>query len=108
MKVRLEDQRIVFRLDDESRLNLLQNRESKTTIDYGNGELAFYLLLDSSVSNLGISIDTNIVRVVMPENYMALWDNIKVGFEENIKLDNGKEINLIIEKDLKRSKKRSS
>jgi len=106
MKVRLEDQRIVFRLNDEARTNLVHDKKIRTEVDFGNGALAFQLELSSAVSSLKMNFDKNEINVLMPENYIHLWDKIKVGFEEDVKLDNGKEVNLIIEKDLKRSKKR--
>ena len=108
MKVRLEDQRIVFRLNDESRANLKFQKDVKTIVDFGNGGLSFQIVLNSDVSSIGMTFNNNEVVVEMPESYMDVWDKVKIGFEEDVELANGKVINLIIEKDLKRSKKRDS
>ena len=45
------------------------------------------------------------LTVFIPDFYMEKWKKLKVGFEESIQLDNGEEIELIVEKDLRRSKK---
>lgn len=105
MKVRLEDQRIVFRLSEKDRESLTINRSIESRINFESSSLAFAITLTND-SNLAIENKERKIAVFMPESYMEKWDEVKVGFEEVLEYSDGTTLTLIIEKDLKRSKRR--
>lgn len=106
MKVRLEDQRIVFRLSEDDRESLMKNKTITSSIVLESSILSFTIELDKSIQSLSIEGKDGLTKVYMPESYMGKWDEVKVGFEEEMKYTNGNSLSLIIEKDLKRSKRR--
>lgn len=105
MKVRMEDQRIVFRLNDNDRESLLSNRSIESRINFELSSLSFRIELTDN-NSMFIESNDGITKVYMPESYMQKWDEVKVGFEEKIEFSKENILTLIIEKDLKRSKRR--
>ena len=107
MKVRLEDQRIVFRLNEEERKELLKTEFIDVKIDLGIEELIFSLTLSNNVNALTLDYSQGHTNILMPYSFMEEWDDVKVGFEDDLQFENGKTLRVLIEKDLKRSKKRN-
>jgi hypothetical protein len=107
MKVRIADQRIVFRLNDDARNRLLVDKSIYSRLDFGNSRLTFQITLAKEGAKLQLHFEKNEVNVLIPEAYMDQWDAVKLGFEEVIVSPEGKEMTLIIEKDLKRTKRKS-
>lgn len=101
MKVRIEDQRIVFRLSDVERDILKDVGIIGVETSFGEDRLKYQLLLNEDVKTIGYSFNNGIFSLVFPLIYLERWEDEKIGFEEEI---NG--LKLIVEKDLKRSKKR--
>lgn len=105
MKVRIEDQQIVFRLSEEERLQFVQDRKMEVKLNLGKKSLAFVIALDGKKKAMNFKYKKNTFTVLIPDYYMDKWTKLKVGFEEVIELPNEEELELIVEKDLRRSKK---
>jgi hypothetical protein len=106
MKLRMDNQQIVFRLLEGEKEKLMADRELAIMIDLAHRSLHYKLRLDADIEAIAIAENNNDLVVSMPEKYMKVWDDVKVGFEEKIAFDSGKELEIIVEKDLKRSKHR--
>ena len=106
MKVRLGDQRIVFRLNENEKKELIEKGEKGISLNLGDQSLKFTLILSSSIDSLRLVSDQKNVQILLPLNYMDSWDEQKIGFEENLTFSDGNVLTIIIEKDLKRSKVR--
>lgn len=107
MKVRIENQRLVFRLNEGEIENLLNNKTVGVSTDFINRSLRFRLNLKEDLDSLSIEDTPDEIIVSMPSEYMDNWGEKTVGFEDDVLLPNNKKLTLIIEKDLKRSKRRN-
>lgn len=105
MKVRIEDQQIIFRLSEEERLQFMQDRRMEVSLNLGKKALTFAIVLDAKKKAMDFKYKKNTFSVLIPDYYMEKWTKLKVGFEEVIELPNEEELELIVEKDLRRSKK---
>lgn len=106
MKVRIADQRIVFRLNDTEREQLLKDGEISVRLTFLSTILKFTLLLNDKVDSLMLNYEQDNLLVNIPNAYMDKWNEVKIGFDETHTFPDGKAINIVIEKDLKRSKTR--
>lgn len=107
MKVRIDNDLLVFRLNDSERDDLKERGVVSVSIPLVNNELPFVLRTDEHINSITIDDKENEVSVAMPASFMDEWDEMKVGFEEKIEIRSDKVLKVIIEKDLKRSKRRN-
>jgi hypothetical protein len=107
MKVRMENNKLVLRINESEMNALLEERTLHVSIDFPQEDLHFSLRLKEDINCLEVEDARNEIAVFMPTNYMDRWEEKMVGFEEIISLANNKSLTIIIEKDLKRSKKRN-
>ena len=108
MKVRIGDQRIVFRLNDDEKDELIAIGFKRVTLEFPLKTFYFVLKVDHESSSLVISESDNCIEIGIPMSYLKMWDEVNVGFNEAVNLSSGKQMNIIVEKDLKRSKRRSA
>jgi len=101
MKVRIEDQRIVYRLNETERDLLQENKSVSVKLSIGGEDIAYVLLLDKECKSLNYSYSKGIFTLHFPSAYLDRWESEKIGFEEKVD-----DLYLVVEKDLKRSKKR--
>jgi hypothetical protein len=108
MKLRIENDRLVFRLGEEEQHYLNKKKELTLSAPLPGRSLVFILRLDSTTDAIEIIEEKEDIIVLMPQYYMDQWDDVKVGFEETISFSKDRSLTVIIEKDLKRSKKRNT
>lgn len=108
MKLRIENDRLVFRLGEEERHYLNKKGELSLSVTLPGRILLFTLRLDSSTDAFEIIEEKENIIVLMPQLYMDQWDEVKVGFEEKIYFSEDSSLEVVVEKDLKRSKKRAN
>jgi hypothetical protein len=106
MKLRIENDRFIFRLGEEERTMLTKKRELSLSFSLPLRELDFTLKLDSTIDTIEMMEEANSIVVAMPQQYMDRWDEVRVGFEDEVFFSEDRSVRVIIEKDLKRSKKR--
>ena len=83
----------------------MQDRRMEVGLNLGKKALTFAIVLDEKKKAMNFKYKKNTFSVFIPEYYMEKWTKLKVGFEEVIELPNEQELELIVEKDLRRSKK---
>ena len=101
MKIRIKGNSIRYRLtkteiDDFGKSGLL---EEKT--EFLNG-ISFYYRLEKkkTIENIEASFSGNRISIFVPENMAAKWTTTEfVGFDTKMKIGDGKELFLLIEKD---------
>jgi hypothetical protein len=106
MKIRIENDLLVFRLSESEKEYLLKKGEISSLIPLYSSDLRFVLVLEKGIDSIALKNDDDGIQVSMPYNYINVWDEVKVGFEEMIAISPTKKLTIIIEKDLKRSKRR--
>ena len=108
MKVRLENQEICFRVNEEEKALLIAGNMLYVYLSYGKGALnshSYTIMVSNKVDRITLNIINGIFEVFFPEAYAKAWDDNKVGFEEIISIEDARELKIIVEIDLKRRKK---
>lgn len=105
MKVRIEDQRIVYRLSEMDRKRLLAGRVLEVSIIFGSSAMLFFLELDPIAMEMDFRWSGSEFKVSLPKLFVEDWPEKQVGYNLT-KKDNGTEFTVSVEKDLKRSKRR--
>ena len=108
MKVRLENQEICFRINEEEKALLVKGNMLYVYLSYGKGALnshSYTIMVSNKVDKITLNIINGIFEVFFPETYARAWDDKKVGFEEIITIEDARELKIIVEIDLKRRKK---
>jgi hypothetical protein len=106
MKVRIADQQIVFRLNEEEKNKFVQDRKIEVILNLRKKTLGYALELSSKLKAMNFKYKKGTLTILIPDFYMDKWDKLKVGFEETLQFGEDEEIELIVEKDLLRSKKK--
>ncbi len=101
MKIRIKGNSIRYRLtkteiDDFGKLGFL---EEKT--EFLNGASFYYRLeKKAGITNMEAAFSGNRISIFVPENMAAKWTTTElVGFDTKMKIGDGKELFLLIEKD---------
>lgn len=108
MKVRLENQEICFRINEEEKAILLEGNMLYVYLSYGKGAFnshSYTIMVSNRVENISLNIINGVFEVFFPEAYAKEWDDKKVGFEEIIKIEDARDLKIIVEIDLKKRKK---
>jgi len=108
MKLRIENDRFIFRLGEEQKTMLTKKRSLSLSASLPKRALTFTLQLDATIDTIEMNeVDANNIVITMPQQYMDRWDDVTVGFEDKIFFSQDRSVTVIVEKDLKRSKKRN-
>jgi hypothetical protein len=108
MKIRIENQEIRFRISEAEKALLIDGNMLSVHLIYGQGILnsqSYSLMVSNKVDRITLKTTNSIFEIELPESYLNQWVDKKVGFEENIQTPYVGELKVVIEKDLKRSKK---
>ena len=108
MKVRLENQEICFRINEEEKALLISGNLLYVYLSYGKGALnshSYTIMVSNKVDKITLNIINGIFEVFFPETYAKAWDDKKVGFQETISIEEAGDLKIIVEIDLKRRKK---
>jgi len=108
MKIRLENQEIRFRINEEEKAILLEGNMLYVYLSYGKGAFnshSYTIMISNKVDKITLNIINGVFEVFFPETYAKAWDDKKVGFEEIIKIEDARDLKIIVEIDLKKRKK---
>jgi cell division protein FtsL len=108
MKIRIENQEIRFRISEEEKAFLITGNMLSVHLVYGQGILnsqSYSLLVSDDVNKIRLKISNGIFEIELPKSYIDDWIGKKVGFEEIIQITDSNDLKVIVEKDLKRSKR---
>lgn len=108
MKVRLENQEICFRINEEEKALLISGNMLYVYLSYGKGALnshSYTIMVSNRVDTITLNIINGIFEVYFPKTYADDWNDKKIGFEEVISVEGARDLKIIVEIDLKRRKK---
>ena len=103
MKIRIQGNSIRFRLKQFEVETLVDKKIVKEVICFGEVEKdQLQFILQVANGDFSLEQHSTIIQLNIPENKAEEWTQTDlVGFEQNIRTANGKEINILVEKDFK-------
>ena len=101
MKIRIKGNSIRFRLTKTEIDNFGKSGFIEEKTEFSNGHSFYYRLEKrAGIANLESSFSGNRINVFVPETIAEKWTTTDVvGFDNNMKIGDGKELSLLIEKD---------
>ncbi len=103
MKVRLSDNRVSLRLSEDDVAALECGESVILGLSLGrSGQMRFELCTAPGIEDLQISMDNSAISVLIPESWVIDWPgDERIGFESAVLNDDGSELHVDIEKDLR-------
>lgn len=100
MKIRIKDNSLRLRLTQSEVEAIHKEGEVECSIDFLDASLHYSLKRDD-VREIGASFNNNHIKVVLPEVDANEWacNEQKVGLEHLQKMDDGKSLKILVEKD---------
>lgn len=100
MKIRIKGNSIRFRLTRSEVATFCEMGHYEEKTDFGDAVFKYALRMDEATDELLAGFKTNTITLRVPQKIGAGWDaNHKVGFENTVRLGNGNELHILLEKD---------
>lgn len=100
MKIRIKGNAVRFRLTQTEVKQLSEKGSVQETTEFGPTAFQYQVKLIPGLAHLKATYIDNTITMLLPENDGQNWfQNEIVGFENSMKLANGKELSLLLEKD---------
>ncbi len=100
MKIRIKGNSIRFRLTQSEVKQLSETGSITETTEFGHNTFQYQVKLMPSIKQLKASYRDNNILMMVPEDDGKNWFHSKtVGFGHEMELNNGKKLDLLLEKD---------
>ena len=100
MKIRIKGNSVRFRLTKSEVEALCKNGEFEEKTTFQESVFEYAVKMDADGNALRAVFKNNKITLWLPEKYGRDWyQNDRIGFEETMKLDDGQELYLLLEKD---------
>ena len=105
MKVRIQGNSIRLRLKQEEVACLAQQKSVEARMAFGpdaDSQHLVYRIDVADVEAMGVAYQAHCVTVILPQSLGQGWDtSSEVGFEDEVRLENGGIMHVLMEKDFK-------
>ncbi|MFH6602646.1 DUF7009 family protein [Maribacter algicola] len=100
MKIRIKGNSIRFRLTRTEVKVLCTDGRFEERTEFDNTFFSYAVAISNEVRQLTARFNDNTITLLLPKNELGDWEaNDEVGFQNMFRLDNGKELFLLLEKD---------
>ena len=100
MKIRIKGNSVRFRLTRSEVSQLCREGKIEEGTNFNGAEFVYAVRLDDNAEELGAEFKDGTISLLLPKKILGDWAvNEQVGFENTVKLDDGKELFLLLEKD---------
>ena len=100
MKIRIKGNSVRFRLTRSEVRQLCREGIIKERTDFNGAAFVYAVRVDENVKELKAEFKDGTIALLLPKTVLGDWaENEQVGFENTVKLDQGKELFLLLEKD---------
>ena len=100
MKIRIKANSIRFRLTKTEVKNFCKNGRIEEQTDFDGSIFSYSVVLVKNAGHLTAVFEYNTIALLLPEEVLGDWaTNDQVGFKNTMKVKNGKELFLLLEKD---------
>ncbi len=99
MKIRIKGNTLRLRLSQSEVTQMEESGQVSDQIDFGMSKL-IYRMCETNEGQVDISFEKNIIEILVPQIIISQWlKKEEVGFSENLLLQNGNTLSLLVEKD---------
>lgn len=100
MKIRIKDNSVRLRLTQTEVKMLSGQGRVEASTDFGHSKFTYRVILEENCGNLQATFSKGTVTLKVPKEWgMAWYENDVVGIDHAQALENGKMLNLLLEKD---------
>lgn len=100
MKIRIKANSVRFRLTRTEVKTLGENGNLEERTPFNSSTFVYSVLAQEDLEQLSASFLYNTIILKVPKNWIRKWnDNETVGFKNLVRLENGEELSLLLEKD---------
>lgn len=100
MKIRIRGNTIRFRLTRSEVETVATSGYLSEKTEFNTGSFSYAIKVEESINNFNADFKSDTITLYLPAAFATEWVTTeRVGFEDNIKLNNGSNLFVLIEKD---------